>query len=247
VVIRYSESTKEMDDLDEMLRKPEIQNLVEETRRSFQFILAGNSQRDVEYQEKALDEILAETGGRKIGSFPESAQRWMLSGLISQGYLNSFGILAGGWKGSFAQIGPPDFQIKIYKASVELKRKHIEEGTIVNDGGDAMFGPLSLCGGGGECGDEQFMHYDPRDPASVEGGGQYLVDAGRVAARLGWGGGTDALVTEPSKEEAKGRLLRSPQPIAYLWQWKIKQALDPNDTGDVGYPYLTDEESGATT
>ena len=61
----FTDHMKTLSDLPELLETPEIQKLAEEGKLSFQIVLAGNSLRDIEYKERVLDEILAETGGEK--------------------------------------------------------------------------------------------------------------------------------------------------------------------------------------
>ena len=62
---------KTIDDMEEYLAKPECQKLSEELYRSFQIILAGMTERDIEYQEKVLDTILKTTGGWKVAAMEE--------------------------------------------------------------------------------------------------------------------------------------------------------------------------------
>ena len=60
-----TDPTKTIDDLEEMLNDLEVQRQNEEMKRDFQIILAGMTMRDIEWQEKVLDKILAETGATK--------------------------------------------------------------------------------------------------------------------------------------------------------------------------------------
>ncbi len=61
-------------------KNPEIQKVTDEMKREFQFILAGMTPWDIEWQEKALDQILTETGGWKVNAMmgPEIAS-WVMT------------------------------------------------------------------------------------------------------------------------------------------------------------------------
>jgi glycolate oxidase len=54
-----TDPTKTLYDLKELLEDPEIQKLTKEMKRDFQIVLAGMTPRDFDWQEKALDNILA--------------------------------------------------------------------------------------------------------------------------------------------------------------------------------------------
>jgi len=53
---------KTLCDLEEILKDPEIQKQTEEVKRDFEIVLVGMTALDIEWQEKALNTILAGTG-----------------------------------------------------------------------------------------------------------------------------------------------------------------------------------------
>ena len=59
----FSDPSKTIDDLSVLLDDPKVQKLTEEIKISTQIVLAGQTLRDIEYQEKVLGGILAQTGG----------------------------------------------------------------------------------------------------------------------------------------------------------------------------------------
>ena len=67
----YNDPTKTLGDIEEIAKKPEVKELTEEMRRAFQIVLAGISLKDIEYQDRVLDEILAVTGGWKVERMSE--------------------------------------------------------------------------------------------------------------------------------------------------------------------------------
>ncbi len=235
-----SDSNKTLSDLEGLLKTPEIQKLTEELRRSFQIVLAGMTSRDIEYQEKVLDEILAQTGGWKVASLAEpEMQRYMLLYLIKLCFKNLNFVYAGGYQGTFSQKGPPDFAVSYIEPATEMKRQHIAKGGIVDDGGDTGMGTLSTEGGGTECGFEFFVLYDPHDTDSVNATREVMKESAQIAKELRLGPGMLAAKAAPLYgKQRKALLLSVAQPSVYHWQKKIKEALDPNDTSDGSYVYL---------
>ena len=229
-----------LDDLPELLEKPEIKKLQKKMRRSFQIVLAGRSRGDTEYQQKVLDYIMAETGGTNLPELADPAvQKYVLLYLIKLCFKNVNYILAGGYQGTFGQYGPPDFATQTIDVSTQVKKKHIAKGGIVDDGGDASMGPVSAYGGGGVCGWEQFMYYDASDEASTTGARECFLEAGQVGLAHGFGPGRGTELDLYTPREKRQAALRSAtQPDLFHWPRKIKKAFDPGDIGDWGYLQL---------
>ena len=229
-----------LDDLPELLERPDIKELSKKMRRSFQIVLAGRSRGDTEYQDKILDHILAETGGTNLPEMAEtSVQKYVLLYLIKLCFKNVNYMLAGGYQGTFAQYGPPDFATRTIDVSTEVKKKHIAKGGIVNDGGDASMGPLSAYGGGGVCGWEQFMYYDAADADSTSAAREYFLEAEQVGLRSGFGPGRGTeLDIYTAKEKRQAAFRSASQPDIFHWPRKIKKVFDPGDIGDWGYLHL---------
>jgi glycolate oxidase len=99
--VLYNDPTKTLSDIEEISKRPEVQELTEEMRRAFQLILAGHSLRDIEYQDEVLDQILAETGGWKVArmSEPDMAEFTHLY-LNKLGHKNLNFVYAGGYLGT---------------------------------------------------------------------------------------------------------------------------------------------------
>lgn len=234
---RFIDPSKTSDDLEELLKTPEMQELVEEGRRSFQLVLAGMTARDIEYQKKALNEILAETGGRIVSKMAEPAmEKFTLLYLIKLCFKEINMGLAGTYHGSFAQHGTPDFLVShLRPAAEETLGRHQKRGLIADTGADSMMAAVSGLGGGGDCAFEQFCQYDPHSKESVMGALAYYADAAKVARERGMHGGLEDCVREIPKEELEEARRVAPQPAIYGYQRKIKEAFDPNDIGDGSY------------
>lgn len=234
-----SDHTKHLDDLEELLKMPEIQKFNEEIRRSFQIILAGVTKRDIEYQEKALEEILAETGGKKVAAMSErEMEKYVLMYLIKLPYKNLNFVYAGGYTTCFTHKGPPDFVISYIPKAMELLKRHQDTGRIVNCGANAMMGAAAFMGGGGVAWFEQFMFHDPSVKESREEGFSVVGDSAKFSREHKWPGTYEGVTG--TEEQKKNTMLASNQPDVYRWQRKIKEMFDPNEVGDGNYAFLED-------
>ena len=241
----YNDPTKTLSDIEEIAQKAEVQKLTEELRCSFQLIMAGRSPRDIEYQEKALDQILAETGGWKVArmSEPDMAEFTYLY-MVKLGHKNLNFTYAGGYVGSFSQPGTPEY-VKNYHP---VAKKRLEEdektGLVAQAGGDSMMGTVGGIGGGGVCGFEQFVSYDPADKESVKAAVRHMHDTRKDEVKHGIAPGKEDsyLKVAMTDEQLQEQYAASSQPIVFHLQRKIKDMLDPNDIGDRLYSWLPEPE-----
>jgi glycolate oxidase len=236
-----TDATKTMNDLEELLKMPEVQKLTEEMRRSFQIVLAGMTPRDIQHQEMILDQILAETGGWKVAAMEEPTMAgWSLLYLIKLCFKNLNCVYAGGFYDAMLRGGVPDLVASGWMEMMrEQKRKFGQQGGIVDDGGDAGMGGMGSMGGGGYPGFENFILYDPSDTESVEAARACYADAGHRAIEIGLGGYSIFFI---EKEQAQAQLAGMVHPAIFRYQRKIKEALDPNEVGDGSWFYLDEHE-----
>ena len=237
-----TDTSKTMNDLEELLKTPEIQKLTEEMRRSFQIVLAGMTPRDIQYQDRVLDQILAETGGWKVAAMEEPTMAgWSLLYLVKLGFKNLNYIYAGGFFDAMLRGGTPDLITSGWMEKMrEQKRKFGKQEGIVDDGGDAGMGGMGSMGGGGYPGFENFIFYDPSDAKSVKAARACNADAGHRATGVGLGSYT-VFFTE--KKQAQAELTGMVHPAIFQYQRKIKEALDPNEVGDGSWLYLEEPRS----
>jgi glycolate oxidase len=238
--ILYNDPTKTLEDLEEFAKRPEIQKVTEELRVSFEIILAGHSPRDIEYQDKVLSEILAETGGWKVEMMSEPVmERFRFLYLTRLCFKSLNFVYTGRFGLSFAQMGTPDFVAFYAPIATEVMKQHQETGLLVKCGDDSMMGCGGAMGGGTYTLLEQFFFYDPHDKESVKEAAEYKEDEMRTRSKHGLPPG---LASQPTalkpKEQRESIYLAHPQPAIYHWQRKIKQILDPNDTVAMGYDTL---------
>ncbi|MFC1971174.1 FAD-binding oxidoreductase [Chloroflexota bacterium] len=236
-----TDPTKSLEDLEELLETPEIKKLTEEMRISFQIILAGNTIGDLKYQEKALNELLSETGGWRVAAMEKpEMERWVLLYLIKLCFKNLNFVYGGGYAGSFSLKGSPDWVTStLVPVAKETMGAHQKKGLIVKSGSDSMMSSISDIGGGGRTWMEQFSFYDPHDKKSMEGVTAYLSSAVMAGRERGWPPSYDTDYVEPFGPARDLRLSRMafPHQVSLQWQRKIKEVFDPNDTGEGSYAW----------
>jgi len=239
--LTLNDHTKTLNDVEEMIKKPDIKELTEELRISFQLILAGRSLRDIELQDKILDQILAETGGWKVKRFCEQDMAEFTNVYLQRlGHKHLNFVWVGGYLGSWMQPGTPDFVKKYVPIAIKGLYRDAAGGLLVQCGGDALMGCGSTVAGGGWSGLEQFVSYDPADKESIKAGTKHMEDAITDAVSHGIPAGKEAIYLSLGYKDEKvwASLARSQQPIIFHFQRKIKEAFDPNDIGDRNYPTL---------
>ncbi|UCB45788.1 MAG: FAD-binding oxidoreductase [Spirochaetota bacterium] len=244
-----TDPTKTLGDLEEILDDPEVQKITEESKRDFQIVLAGMTKRDIEWQDKALDEILSRTGGWKVEAMNEpEINKWMLLYLIRLGHKNLNLVFGGSYDGCFGLLGSADFGTSHVEEAAEFKKRWEKRGAVVEAGGDCMMGPIGGQGGGGTCLWENFTCFDPYDRDSIEGTLEFFDACTELGLERGWGVGMEKWNSQARgpdgriapKEERDRIHLSAPQPDIFRYQHKIRKAFNPNDLGDAYYETLDD-------
>ena len=236
-----TEPTRTLGDLEELLEDPEVQRVTEESKRDFQIVLAAMTARDLEWQEKALDEILARTRGWKVEAMndPDVAD-WTLLYMIRLGHKNLNLVFGGSYDGCFGLLGAADFGTAHVEEAAAFKKEWEKRGAVVDAGGDCMMGPIGGQGGGGTCLWENFTCFDPSDRESVEGTRALFDAATCFGLEKGWGVGMEKWNAQcrggdgrtTPKEERDRIHLSAPQPSVFRYQHKVREALNPNELGD---------------
>ena len=244
-----TDPSKTLGDLEGLLEDPKVQEVTKQMERDFQIVLVGMTPRDMAWQEKALDEILARTGGWKVEAMnaPE-IHDWTLLYLLRLGHKNLNLVFGGSYDGCFGLVGAADFGASHAEEAGQFKKEWEQRGAIVEAGGDCMMGPIGGQGGGGTCLWENFTCFDPNDRFSTEGTLEFFDAATKYGIDRGWGvgmekwnsvaRGSDGKTT--SKEERDRMHLAAPQPNVFRYQYKVREALNPNNLGDEYFETLDD-------
>ena len=242
-----TDPNKTLYDLEELMQDPEVVKISAEMKHDFQLVLAGMTSRDIEWQDKALDAILVETGGWKVQAMlaPE-IRDWTLVYLIRLGHKNLNLVYGGGYDGCFGLQGTPDYGTQFMEEVTEFKREWEAKGEMVTAGGDCAMGGIGVMGGGGATVWENFAHFDPYNKESTEGTLEFFGASSQYGVKRGWGPGmekqndsarwTDGKTTP---KDIRDNLLTSQgQPHVFRYQRRIKETFDPNDLGDTYYRTL---------
>jgi hypothetical protein len=241
-----ADPTKTLNDLEELLKDPKLRKQTEEMKRDFQIILAGMTMRDIEWQERVLDKILAETGGWKASLMEEPGiKEWSLLFLLRLGHKNLNFVLAGGYEGCFGIGGVPDYSCPKVEIAGDFKRQWEQEHDyFVAAGGDCMMGGMGNMGGGGLTGWENFTHFDPHDAKSVKGTYEFFEATSKYGRENGLGA-MERMFTISRRDDGYGltkeeqeKKAAAANPVAYQYQWKIREFLNPNHLGDTYYVTL---------
>lgn len=227
-----TDPTKTTDDLEALLKKPEVQKFGNEMLHGWQFILAGMTPRDIEWQDKVLDKILSDIGGCKVKSMSEPLMEEYCALYMLRLPTKNINFV---YDGTFSDAGllngvPDFFKDTIYPDVIEAQKREIAKGTVVDTGGDAGMGGIGAPGGGGWCALEPFYFYDPADRESVKGAIELLnAGDGITIPRLGSGSYFSTCMLGVNVIQGKTHL---PPIQPFKWQQKVKEMLDPNDIGD---------------
>lgn len=239
--LNYIDPTKTINDVETSAKDPEIQKVTEEARISFQFIMQGNSVEDIQLQDKILDAILEETGCFKVKRFCEPDMAEFTNMYLQRlGHKHCNYIWVGGYMGSWMQPGTPDFTKNYVPIAIKGFYRDQESHQLVECGGDAMMGCGSTIGGGGYCGLEQFVSYDPLEKDSVAACVKHMEDATADALANGVPPGKEYLYLQVGWQQDRvfDAWAKIPQQFIFNFQRKIKEAFDPNALGDRNYPWL---------
>jgi glycolate oxidase len=244
-----TDPTKTLGDLEELLEDPQVREVTEASKRDFQIILAGMTPRDIAWQEKAFDEILAQTGGWKVEAMNQpDIHDWTLLYLIRLGHKNLNLVFGGSYDGCFGLLGAADYGAPNAEEAAQFKKEWEMRGAVVEAGGDCMMGPIGGQGGGGTVLWENFTCFDSHDRESVEGTLEFFDACTKLGLERGWGVGMEkwnAVARGPDgkttpKAERDKMHLAAPQPAVFRYQQKVREAFNPNDLGDAYYETLDD-------
>ena len=200
---------------------------MDEFKYAIQIILGANSSRELEYQKRAVDDILSETGGQIIQMMEEqSVKNILFRHLIKSEGISRVFQLAGTFGTSLGGGTSWDTAVASGKIGEQLKRKYIDRGAIADDGGDLAWGGTYQQGRFGHL--EEIIMYDCQDADSIKGADEYIEESLQTAI--------DKSLGQPISIVRGMAEQFGPSSCDYhIWMKKIKKALDPNITADPSF------------
>jgi glycolate oxidase len=211
----------------QMLQMVTSEGAMDEFKYVIQIFLGANSARELEYQERALEEVLSETEGKIVLSMEEpSVQKVLFRALIKSEGISRVFQLAGTFATSLGAGTSWDTAVATGKLGEQLKRKYIEQGSIVDDGGDlAWGGAYQHCRFGHL---EEIIMYDFQDPDSLKGADEYVEESAQATIEKSLG---QPISIVRGMAEQFG-----PTSCDYhIWMKRIKKAFDPNTAADPSF------------
>ena len=243
---------KQLCDLPELVADPEIRKQNDDMKIDFQLVIAGMTEKDMEYKEAAVNKILELSGGHKNEMMLEKdIHDWALMYLIRLGHKNLNYAMCGAYEGAFGLSGNVHVATPLMEEASALKRKWEQETDyIVANGGDSEMGGFSIIGGGGPLAWEYFTNFDAYDKKSVEGTCRFIdaTHAWQQAHKLGPDfGRTNSGARRKdgydyTQEEQDAMNQKMPQPWVMAYQYKIREAFNPNNLGGSNYRTLNPEK-----
>lgn len=242
-----TDPTKQLCDLETLLEDPKIKKQTEEMKIDFQLVIAGMTRRDFEHKEKVIDKILADTGGWKASMTEEpDIKNWNLLYLTRMGHKNINFVMAGAYEGCFGLFGHQDFGSQRVEEAGDLKRKWERESTAIATTGESAMLALGGLGGGGTLGWEVFINFDSHDKESCEGTFEFFKATTKMCREKGWGPDMGSWCADSRgpdgygvpQEQQNAMYMHAPQPLLFNYQWKVREAFNPNKLGDSYYKTL---------
>ena len=243
-----TDPAKTISDLEELINEPDFRKNNDSMKIDFQIILTGMTQRDFDWQQETLKEILSLTGGYIVECMEtETIRNYTLLYLLRLGHKALNLVYGGGYDGNFGMINSLDFGAQRAEEVGDFKREWEKKGLIVAGGGDCMMGPIGGQGGGGTGLWENFTCFDSADKESTDGALAFFDASFEYTRSKGWSGcgfeklnamarGYDGYETPREIRDAGHR--NSPWPDVFRFQDKVYKAVNPNDMGDTYYERL---------
>jgi len=239
-------------DIPRLTEDPYIKEQNDQMNVDVQIVIAGLTERDLDYKEKAFDAILKQLGAHKSEYYLQpDIEDFVKLYLLRLARKNYNFALCSSYEGNFG-LSPNVFvAAPLMEEAAALKRKWEQEHTgIAAVGGDSSMGSVSGMGGGGTTNWEFFVHFDAFSLDSIKDASDHIdetqkwmfekglgVDFGRINIDLRKADGYS--YTQEEHDSFFGKIN---QPALATYQWKIREAFNPNRLTGSYYRTLTPEE-----
>ncbi|MDR0875586.1 MAG: FAD-binding oxidoreductase [Clostridiales Family XIII bacterium] len=234
-----SHPEKQFCDLLSLTEEPTIKAATDEMNIDIQVVMAGFSERDLNYKEKAFDAILSQVGGKKSSYMSEKELNdFILLYMLRLGRKNYNFTLCGAFEGNFGLSANVFVAAPLMEEASAIKREwEIEHEYFASVGGDSDMGSVSGIGGGGTTGWEFFTHFDAFDKDSIRGTKEFFDATQEWMTAKGLGADMGRWNVEARRadgyhytQEQHDEIFRNlPQPALGEYQWKVREAFNPNN------------------
>ncbi|MDR3305337.1 MAG: FAD-binding oxidoreductase, partial [Clostridiales Family XIII bacterium] len=239
-------------DIVPLMEDPRIKEANADMKIDVQVVVAGMSERDLDYKEKAFDALLEQVGAHKSEYMLEKdMEDFVKLYLLRLGRKNYNYTLCGAYEGNFGLSANVFAAAPHMEEAAALKAKwELENTAVAAVGGDSDMGSVSGIGGGGTTGWEFFVHFDAYDKESIKGANA-MIDKSHVwMMEKGFGadfGRWNSDVRRPdgynyTQEEQDAFYKKIAQPSLATYQWKVREAFNPNHLTGTYYKTMTPPE-----
>jgi glycolate oxidase len=240
---------KQFCDIPDLMKDPYLKEQNEQMKIDVQIVIAGFTERDLDYKEKAFDEIMKQVGAHKSEyCLQQDIEDFIKLYMLRLGRKNYNFTLCGAYEGSFGLSGNVFVAAPLMEEAASIKRNWEQTHTgIAAVGGDSDMGSVSGIGGGGTTGWEFFMQFDAferesiKDACSfVDKSQEYMTSKGLGSDFCRWN--QDARQPngyDYTQEQHDAFYSKIPQPALAEYQWKIREAFNPNHLTGSYYRTLT--------
>jgi hypothetical protein len=176
---------------------------------------------------------------------------YVLMYLIRMGHKNLNFVYCGAYEGNFGLSGNLFVSARVMEEAAALKKKWETETThIAAIGGDSDMGSVCIIGGGGPTGWEFFTHFDAYDKSTIKGTADFFNDTQRWMNEKGLGvdmGHWNQDLRRQdglgfTQEEHDAMYAKLPQPLVTVYQYKVREAINPKHLCGSYYRTLTPEK-----
>jgi len=239
-------------DIPRLVEDEYIKDQNEQMKIDVQVVIAGLTERDLDYKEKAFDAILAQIGAHKSEYYlQKDIEDFVKLYLLRLGRKNYNYTLCGSYEGNFGLSPNVWAAAPFMEEAAALKRKYEQEYTgVAAVGGDSDMGSVSGIGGGGTTGWEFFIHFDAFELESIKGAFELAEWSQKWMHEKGFGAdfcrwNADVRKNDGysyTQEEHDAFYSKIAQPALATYQWKIREAFNPNHLTGSYYKTLTPPE-----
>lgn len=201
-------------------------------------VLEAASDDEMEYKEKVMRNVLEKTGGHIDPEFNDVRQANSRFGyaFIGLGCVKSV-FRSGGFMSTPSGDESLDLGSRVKKLGTEIRGRVAKKGVILDDGDSTFVTPMNEGSIGAHI--EVVTRYDPNDKEAVKGVIEMVQEMNQATLdhKLSIGGMETTFVYDNDIHDMYG-----PACMNYdVWMKKIKNAFDPNDTGESSFYIRTDK------